>query len=328
MKELVYHRLLLPTAERLHDKVAFHDTDYQGTYAEHVDRVCRLANAMRSELGVARGDRFAVMSLNSHHFLELYHAGFLSGAVVNPLNLRMAPKELAFILGDSGCRVCFTDPIFAGLIDSVREEAGLDKVVLIGGGDVPHDVDFEELLAAGEPSTPAEPDEDDAAILMYTGGTTGLPKGVLIDNRALILDSYKVATRWAMDERYVYLHQTPMFHAASLGGILCVPAVGGETTFVPMFDPAAVLDVIERYGVTMTVMVPTMISMLLGHPAFAPERLSTLKVLTYGASPMPTALVERLLALFPEMDIFQGYGMTENCGAAHVSWAGRASGRW
>jgi acyl-CoA synthetase (AMP-forming)/AMP-acid ligase II len=129
-----------------------------------------------------------------------------------------------------------------------------------------------------------------------------------------MLDAYKVATRWVFDESYVYLHQTPMFHAASLGAILCVAAVGGTTTFVPVFDPAKVLDAIEEHQVTMTVMVPTMIGMMLAHPDFRPERLASLRILTYGASPMPTALLERLLALLPDMEIFQGYGMTESCG--------------
>ncbi len=314
MKEFVYHRLLLPTAERMPDKVGVIDGDHRSTYADHVDRVLRLGDAMGSQLGVGHDDRFAVMALNSHRFLELYHAAFLGAGVVNPLNLRLAPKELAFILQDSGTSVCFTDALFAPLIDGVRKEAGIKQVVLMGDGDVPHDARYDELLAAGKAVLPPEPGEDDAAILMYTGGTTGLPKGVLIDNRALILDTYKVATRWPMDEQYVYLHQTPMFHAASLGGILAIPAVGGISTFVPVFDPAKVLDVIEANGVTMTVMVPTMISMLLGHPDFRPERLATLNVLTYGASPMPSNLLEKLLAMFPDMDIFQGYGMTENCG--------------
>jgi acyl-CoA synthetase (AMP-forming)/AMP-acid ligase II len=129
-----------------------------------------------------------------------------------------------------------------------------------------------------------------------------------------MLDVYKVATRWSMDERFVYLHQTPMFHAASLGAILAVPAVGGQTTFVPMFQPGSVLDVIERHQVSMTVMVPTMVAMLLDHADFKPERLRSLQILTYGASPMPTALVERVLRTFPDMQLFQGYGMTENCG--------------
>jgi acyl-CoA synthetase (AMP-forming)/AMP-acid ligase II len=210
--------------------------------------------------------------------------------------------------------VCFTDAFFANLIDGVRAEAGIEKVVLIGAGDVPHDIAYEDLVSSGAPVVPSEPEEGDLAVLMYTGGTTGLPKGVVIDNRALMLDVYKVATRFGMDESMVYLHQTPMFHAASLGGVLAVPAVGGRTTFVPVFDPASVLGVIERHQVTMTVMVPTMVSMLLEHPDFTPERLASLKVLTYGASPMPIALVQRLLALFPDVDLFQGYGMTENCG--------------
>jgi long-chain acyl-CoA synthetase len=101
MKELVYHRHLLPVAERYADKVAFYDGSFRASYAEHVERVLRLRDALHSELGLGRGDRFAVMALNSHEFLELYHAAFLGAGVVNPLNLRLAPKELEFILRDS-----------------------------------------------------------------------------------------------------------------------------------------------------------------------------------------------------------------------------------
>jgi acyl-CoA synthetase (AMP-forming)/AMP-acid ligase II len=314
VKELVYHRYLLPTTARLTSKTAVLDGESTFTYGEHLERVCRLTGGLGRELGVQRGERFAVMALNGHQFLELYHASLLGGTVINPLNLRLAPRELSFIVQDSGSRVCFTDAFFAPMIDAVRAEAGIDKVVLIGGGDVPHDVAYEDVVAAGTPELPPEPDESDVAILMYTGGTTGMPKGVVLDNRALMLDIYKVATRWSMDENFVYLHQTPMFHAASLGAILACPAVGGQTTFVPVFQPGAVLDVIERHQVNMTVMVPTMVAMLLDHADFKPERLSSLRILTYGASPMPTALLERVLQMFPDMQLFQGYGMTENCG--------------
>jgi len=148
-------------------------------------------------------------------------------------------------------------------------------------------------------------------VLMYTGGTTGLPKGVLLDQRAQMLNMYHVAVRWGMNEDFVYLHQTPMFHAASMGGILGIPASGGVSTFVPMFEPKAVLDAIESHRVSMTVMVPTMIGMLLDHPDFAVDRMASLEVLTYGASPMPGVLLERILELFPDLDLFQGYGMTE-----------------
>ncbi len=311
MKELVYHRLLLPATECNHDQLSVIDGDYRATYAQHLDRVARTAGALR-ELGVGRGDRAAVMALNSHQFLELYHAAFLGAGVINPLNLRLAAKELAFILANSETKVCFTDAFFAGVIDSVRDEVGLEHVVMIGTGDAPHDHDYEELLAAATPVIPDEPDEDDPVILMYTGGTTGTPKGVLLDQRAEMLNLYHVSLAWRIAADEIYLHQTPMFHAASMGGIVGVPALGGTSVMVPLFDPVAVMDAVERNAVTMTVMVPTMIAMLMNHEAFRPERLASLRTLTYGASPMPGALLDRLLAAFPTLDILQGYGMTES----------------
>ena len=318
MKELVYHRSLLPAAERFADKVMSADGAVRTTFAAHVERVFRLCHALRHQVGVARGDRFAVMALNGHAFLELYHAGFLGAGVINPLNLRLAPMELEFILRDSETKVCFTDQFFAPGIDRVRKSVGIETVVLVGGGDVPHDVGYEELVASGDADVPEEPEEDDAVILMYTGGTTGTPKGVLIDSRAAILDMYKIGVQFPFDEQHVYLHQTPMFHAASFGGVLTIPAIGGTTTYVALFDPAAVLDVIEREQVTTTVMVPTMVQMLLDHPSYSPARLSSLRALTYGASPMPTALLERVLKDLPDVDVYQGYGMTESSGLLTV----------
>ena len=198
-------------------------------------------------------------------------------------------------------------------MDAVRSETAVEKVVLIGDGDVPHDLKYEDLLAAGDSSVPSEPNEDDPVVLMYTGGTTGLPKGVLLDQRAQMLNLYHVTMAWKFDHSYVYLHQTPMFHAASMGGILGVPAAGGTSTFVPAFEPGAVMQAIETHGVTMTVMVPTMIGLMMQHPEYRAERLASMQVLTYGASPMPQALLGRIRADFPTVDIFQGYGMTEAC---------------
>ncbi len=311
MKELVYHRLLLPAVERNADRVGFFDGEYRATFGRHLDRVARLADGLRG-LGVERGDRFAVMALNGHEFLECYHAAFLGAGVINPLNLRLAPKELEYILGDSGTKVCFTDQFFAPVMDRVRSALGLEHVVMIGDGDAPHDVGYEDLLASASPTIPDEPDEDDAAVLMYTGGTTGLPKGVLLDHRAEMLNLYHVLQVWRFGGDDVFLHQTPMFHAASMGGMLGVPAQGGASVFLSLFDPARTIELCEQHAVTQTVMVPTMIGMLLGHPDFRPERLASLRALTYGASPMPGALLDQLLAAFPDLDVFQGYGMTES----------------
>src|SRR4051795_9322246 len=253
MKELITHRTFFPAIERWADKVAFHDGDYHGTFAQHGDRVLRLGDAMKRHLGVNSTDRVAVMAANSHQYLELYHAGYLGGCVVNPLNLRLAGKELQFILADSGTEVVFVDAVFADHflrnIAEARADLAVRTVVLIGDADVPCDARYEDLLAVGEPVVPDEPEEDDPVILMYTGGTTGSPKGVLLDNRAEILNLYHIAMSVGFGEDRIYLHQTPMFHAASMAAVLGIPGAGGTSVFIPLFDPGAVTDLIEKYEV-------------------------------------------------------------------------------
>ena len=305
MKELVYHRLFLPALERYGDKVAFHDGEEHLDYQTYGDRVFRLCNALGKELGVDRSDRFAVMATNSRRYLELYHAGFLGAGVINPLNLRLAGKELEYIIRDSGTKVCFVDNFFHDHFKRAIDGTDLDvRIVKFGE-------EYEEMLAAADPVVPDEPEEEDPVVLMYTGGTTGLPKGVLLSHRAEMLNLYHVGMVIGFDEESVFLHQTPMFHAASMGGVLGIPAGGGESVFIPMYEPGGVLNLIEQYGVTQTVMVPTMIALLLNHPEYKPERLESLRVLTYGASPMPSALLEKLQSTFPDLELSQGYGMTE-----------------
>ena len=316
MKELVWHRQLLPAVDRYASRPFLTDTGTgtTTTYAEHGARVLRLANALRKELGVEPGDRVAVMSLNSGPFEELYHASLLGACVVNPLNLRFAPRELTHVLADSATKVVFVDVWFAGVIDGVRQAAGVEKVVLMGdaGPDTPFDHRYEDLVAAGEEVVPAEPEEDDPAMLMYTGGTTGLPKGVLLTQRSMTLTLYHLGLAFGLNDEDVFLAQVPMFHAASMGTIIGIPAAGGQVVTVPVFDPGGVLAACEKHACTNTIMVPTMIALTFAHPEYRPERLSSLQKLTYGASPMPRPVLDRLRADQPQLQLYQGYGMTES----------------
>jgi long-chain acyl-CoA synthetase len=315
MKELVFHRQFLPMLDRWPDKMAFHDGAYHATFQHHGDRVLRLADSMRSQLGLRPGDRFAVMSCNSHEYLELYHAALLGVAIINPLNLRLAGRDLQHILADSGTTVAFVDALFAEhfarSIAEVRDDLPLRHVVLIGDGDVPHDLRYEDLIRSGDPVVPTEPEESDAAVLMYTGGTTGLAKGALLEQRAEMLNFYHIGLAVDFGEERVYLHQTPMFHAASMGGIVGLPVTGATSVFVPMFEPGLVMDTIETYCVDWTVMVPTMIALMMDHPTFTPQRLASLRDLVYGASPIQEALLGRLISALPALNLWQGYGMTE-----------------
>ena len=277
--------------------------------------VTRLANAMGSELGVKKGDRVAIMALNSASYLELYHACYLGAGIVNPLNLRLAGPELDYIVRDSGTEVAFVDALFAGPFAKAMEAAGdspIRTVVLIGSGDVPHDVAYEDLVAAGDDTPPPEPEEEDPVVLMYTGGTTGLPKGVLVQQRAEMLNVYHVAIGLGgMSDAEVFLSQTPLFHAASMASLLSIPATGSKLVTIPAFDPGGAMNLIEAEGITQTVMVPTMIGMCIQHPEYRPERLASMRDLIYGASPMPEAILDHLLEHLPDVKLLQGYGMTE-----------------
>ena len=312
VKELVYHRQLIPSVQRNPQKIAMIDGPYQATYEEHFERVCRLANALGAELGVKRDDRVGILALNSHAFVELYQACFMGAGIINGLNIRLAPKELEFILQDSGSKVVLTDAFFAKTIEQIRPNLPeLEKVVLIGEGDVAHDVRYEDLVGAGSTDIPPETEESDPVILNYTGGTTGLPKGVLIDQRAGTLHNYRVFLSIKIDKDEIFLNQTPMFHGASVFSVVGSAVLGATLASIPAFDPKVVMDAIETHGITGTTMVPTMIGMMFQHPDFDPKRLATLRLLAYGASPMPEALLVKIQELFPEIDLYQAYGMTE-----------------
>jgi len=315
MKELVGGQILLPAWDRWASTVAFHDGDYHADYAQHGDRVLRLANAMHDELGLSRSDPFAVLAVNSHEYLELYHAAFLGAGIINPLNLRLAPRELQGILADSEVEVMFVDEFFADhlqrAIAPVRRELALRKVVLIGDGEHECDLRYSQLLELGHPGVPEEPEESDPVVLMYTGGTTGLPKGALLDQRAEMLNLHHIAMAVDLEPGRVYLHQVPMFHAASMVAILGIPAIGGISVFQSLFEPAAVMKLTEEYQVDWTTLVPTMLAMILNHPEFRPERFASMRDLVYGAAPMPPALLDRVRQLLPHVALWQCYGMTE-----------------
>lgn len=310
MKELVYARLFLPAAERHAGRTALTDGAHSATFGDHAQRVLKVANALKTSLGLAKDDRFAVVALNSHRYLELYHAAYLGAAMIVPVNYRLADPEIAHVLKHSGAKAIFVDAFMA---DRVR--------AILGDGDGPQvlrmEEDYEPLLASGEAVVPAEPDEDDDPLIMYTGGTTGSPKGVLTSQRAHVLNLYHLAMAGglAFTEDAVYLHHMPLFHATGLTSALSAAAFGTEATVIPGFDPGLFLGAVEKFAVTETVLVPTMIAMVMQHPEYAPARLSSLRRIGYGGMAMPHALLAALQKSAPDIQLLQGYGMTESCGA-------------
>jgi long-chain acyl-CoA synthetase len=308
--ELIYSRLFLPAAERHAGRAAIHDGSYTATFGEHAERALRLVNALGSGLGLDSTDRFGVVALNGHRYLELYHAAFLGGAVINPVNYRLADREMAHVLRHSGARVVFVDATFAGRIQAIVDagETAIERVVSL-------DDEYEQLLASGKDVVPPEPGEEALPMLMYTGGTTGLPKGVASTQRAQMLNLYHLAMvqGLAFSEDAIYLHHMPMFHSMGANAALSAAAFGTEAAAIPAFEPGAFMNAMAKHGVTETVLVPTMIAMILQHPEYAPERLSSLKRIGYGGMAMPHSLLAKLQESSPDIELLQGYGMTEAC---------------
>ena len=335
MKELVYSRMFLPAIGANADSVATIDGPTQRTYAEHGERVLRLANALKSELGIARSDRFALMATNSSQYLELYHAAFLGAGVVNPLNLRLAGKELEYIIRDSGTEVAFVDAMFAEHLQRALAEGDggspLRHVVLIGDGDVPHDVKYEDLLAAGSTDVPEEPEEDDPVVLMYTGGTTGLPKGVLWRHEDIFFtamgggDPFQLGDHITRAEQLagripdfplVALPAPPFMHAAAHWLAFAVLFGGGKVVTLPegRFDPAATWRLVDDEGVNILVVVGDAMARPLADALAADPGaydLSTLMAMGSGGALLSPSTKARLRELRPGLIVRDAFGSSE-----------------
>ncbi len=295
------------------DAVATVCGDRRRTFREHADRVAQLAAALHG-LGVREGDRVAILALNSDRYAEYLLAVPWAGAVVNPVNIRWSPAEVVYSLRDSGTTVLLVDDAFAPLVPTLTEQVeSLDAVVHCGDGVLPEGLlSYEELLAAHEPVDDARRAGDDLAGIFYTGGTTGFPKGVMLSHANLVTSAMGAMASGELVRRgSVLLHAAPMFHLADLAAWTSQVLQGGTHVTVPFFEPTAVLDAIERHGVTDMLLVPTMIQMLVDHPAVGDHDLSSLQRLLYGGSVISTGVLERTLATLPGVRLTQAYGMTE-----------------
>jgi acyl-CoA synthetase (AMP-forming)/AMP-acid ligase II len=283
------------------------------TAAEMLDRVARLAGALRG-LGVQPGDRVAILALNSDRYLEYLYAVPWADAVVNPVNIRWSPPEIVYSFTDSGTSVLFIDDAFAPMLPALREgHPGLRTVIHCGDGPTPEGtLSYEELVASHEPVEDVRRSGDALAGLFYTGGTTGFPKGVMLSHTNMVTTFVGTALSGNIARPGTrFLHAAPMFHIAGLHGLFGTAIAGGTHIFVPMFDPVRVMTAIQEHAVQATLLVPAMIQVLVDHPELATHDLSSLESMTYGASPIPQAVLERAMKALPGTRFVQGYGMTE-----------------
>ncbi|MCK5772122.1 long-chain fatty acid--CoA ligase [Algiphilus sp.] len=286
--------------------------DSRRTHAEVADRVARLAAVMRDH-GVRPGDRVAMLAANAPEYLEFFFAGWWCGAVVTPINARWSPAEVVYALDDSGSRLLITDNAFLATADAAREQcAALETVALIGAeqAEAPT-VALEAAMAAAEPMADIAPGGSDLAAILYTGGTTGKPKGVMLSHDNFAINAIAAIGADPRTPRPVILHCAPMFHIGGMGLVIQGALRGATHIFPAAFDPPEVLRLIESERATESFLVPTMIRMLIEHEDFPKRDTSSLGTVLYGAAPIDPRLLDQALTALPQASFTQLYGQTE-----------------
>jgi fatty-acyl-CoA synthase len=293
------------------DRTAVIDGDRRFTYREFADRSQRLAGALSSR-GVFPGDRVAALCVNSSTMLELHNGVPWAGAVLVPLNVRLSPEELEYIVRHCGARLLVADGQLEAAAEKVSSAVGIPLVVAGGEAD-----EYEQLLADAEPL--ARPCEDERSLLAlnYTSGTTGRPKGVMYHHRGAYLQSLAMAMHSGFGPSSRYLWTLPMFHCDGWCFPWAVSAAGAAHVCLPKVDPDEIWRLLRTEGITHFSAAPTVLTMIAnsaGAEAGPLER--PVHVQTGGAPPSPT-LLSRMSRL--NMDVTHLYGLTETYGPLAIN---------
>ena len=290
------------------ERPAVRDGDRTLTYRQLADRIAAVGAGLQ-HAGVTAGDRVAYLGGNSAALLSTMFAVLRIGGVFVPLNTRLAVAELAYMLEDSGARVLLAGPV--KLDDARAAAAKADAVQVVSSVPTPGLTDIDGL--AGGAGTDADLpvlSEDETALIVYTSGTTGRPKGARLTHRNLTANTLNQLTHLDVLSTDVTLAVAPLFHMGGLG-LLVLPTLlkGGQVVIVEAFDPAGLLRLIEEAGATTFFGVPTMLAAMADHPDWSDARLDSLRLVLYGGSPVAEKVAAAWLARgYP---LVQGYGMTE-----------------
>jgi O-succinylbenzoate-CoA ligase len=296
-------------------------SDLRLTFAELNERCNRLASALRDD-GIRQGERVGLLLMNSAEFMEAYFALAKVGAVVVPLNWRLVPDELEFILKDSGTRRLIFGDEFLDNVAELHARGGKTDVAqwlqVAGSRELAFFADaYETFRDAGSPDeVEAAGADDDMLYIMYTSGTTGLPKGVVHTHGSAIWGILTIAATADYQDGDRYLAALPMFHVGALTPLAVNVYRGATSVVMRAFDPTLAWQLIERETITIGLMVPAMLNFMLQVQGSQRFDYSSLRWLMTGAAPVPVALTEKYADL--GIGILQVYGLTESCGPACV----------
>jgi fatty-acyl-CoA synthase len=282
------------------------------TWSQLHVRVAAVTAALRRR-GVRAGDRVAIMMTNRPEFLETMFAANAVGAIVVPVNFRLASEEIAFILTDSGASLLVVDETTGAAAASARA-ACAHRTGFVSVGDVEGADPYFPLSPGPDEPPAADVPEDSPALIMYTSGTTGRAKGAVLSHQNLQCQSLTLIRAWRLfDDHEVNLCASPLFHIASIGAIAPMLLIGGTTVLLPSggFTSAATLELMEAERITSVFLVPAQWQLLCADPSLASRDLSALKTMSWGAAPATTTLLTRMAEAFPGVTNVAVFGQTE-----------------
>jgi fatty-acyl-CoA synthase len=283
------------------------------TWAELSTRSLQLAAGL-AERGVTAGDRVAVLTLNHPWFVESVLAANSLGAMAVPLSFRLAPLEIDYILRDAAPAAVIVDAGLVRLLRAAPAAAAIGPVIVIGEpDDTGSGLAYEDFLAAHGPAELPDVSEESTALIMYTSGTTGRPKGVMLSHRNMQLQALTCIRAMEMfDDSDVGFLTAPFFHIAGLGSVVANILIGITTVIHPLgaFDPAAVLDAYEREGATIAFNVPQQWDQLCAQPGIGQRDLK-LRIISWGAAPASEATLRAMAEQFPRALNVAVFGQTE-----------------
>ena len=300
------------------DQVAFTFEGDELTYGQLHRNSNRAANGLIA-LGVKPGDRVAYMGKNSHLYFEILAAVAKVGAVMTPINWRLAPPEVTYIVNDCQARVLFIGPEFTELMRQIKPSVTHVETIIgseAADGNIPDYRTWRDGFDETDPDIACAADDD--AIQLYTSGTTGHPKGAIMTHGSILTkrtaEEEAALQDWQRSEPgETSLLAMPCFHVSGTGFGITVMNGGTQAIVVREYDPAEALSFIEQYGISKIFMVPAAIQIMLNHPRVREIDFSRLKYIMYGASPIPLDLMKQSIEVFG-CGFIQMYGMTETSG--------------
>jgi|TARA_Y100000817_G_scaffold140879_1_gene110418 acyl-CoA synthetase (AMP-forming)/AMP-acid ligase II len=294
-------------------------SDTRLSYKELNERSNQVAHSLVGS-GVSHGDRVGLLLMNGKEFIESFFAVAKIGGVNVPLNWRLVADELEFILHDAGVTVLLFSEDFSEVVTELQsrgDKTDISTFIQVDGETIEGAIDYSDWMSSSSTAEPeASGGDDDLVFIMYTSGTTGLPKGVMHSHNTVLWANITNSTTADMQHFDRFLNALPLFHVGALTPVITSVFVGGSITLMKAFDPAASWDLIRDEKINTTLMVPVMLQfMLLTYDADNHDH-STLRNVISGAAPVPVSLIETYTDM--GIEIHQVYGLTETCGPACI----------